>query len=206
MERTEDGQFETKRFWTFTALAFASIRLLPETLQNRSIVVILRRALSGEKREHLRGSESSVLFELRRKFIRWDHDLIALPDVAMDPRLENRKGDNWYWLLRIAEKAGGTWPARALAAAISADDEATAADQNEVTALLAAIWEVFATKGVVRVETHSLIDDLLQADEGRWQEAHGGKPITPYYLRECLKLVIPHTDEMEKARQWKDRH
>ena len=59
-------------------------------------------------------------------------------------------------------------------------------------------------EGVVRIETQSLIDDLLQADEGRWQEAHGGKPITPYYLRECLKMVIPHTDEMEKARQWKE--
>ena len=45
-ERTEDGQFEMVRFSTFTAIAFASIRLLPETLQNRSIVVILRRALS----------------------------------------------------------------------------------------------------------------------------------------------------------------
>ena len=145
-----------------------------------------------------------MLFELRRKLIRWAQDLTALPDVALDPRLENRKGDNWYWLLRIAEEAGGEWPARALAAALGADDEAAAADQNEVTALLAAIWDVFATRGVVRIETQALIDDLLQADEGRWQEAHRGKPITQYYLRECLKMVIPHTEEMEKARQWKE--
>ena len=144
-----------------------------------------------------------MLFELRRKFIRWAQDLTALPDIELDPRLENRKGDNWYWLFRIAEEAGGEWPARALAAAISADDE-RAADQNEVTALLAAIWEVFATRGVVRIETQALVDDLLKADEGRWQEAHRGKPITQYYLRECLKMVIPRTEEMNKARQWKE--
>ena len=86
--------------------------------------------MGGEKREHLRGGESAVLFELRRKLIRWAQDLTALPEVALDPRLENRKGDNWYWLLRIAAEAGGEWPARALAAAIGADDEAAAADQN----------------------------------------------------------------------------
>ena len=136
-ERTDDGQFEVVRFSTFTAIAFASIKLLPETLQNRCIAVVLRRALTGEKHEHLRGGESPVLFELRRKFIRWAQDLTALPDIALDPRLENRKGDNWYWLFRIAEEAGGEWPARALAAAIGADDEAAAADQNDVTALLA---------------------------------------------------------------------
>ena len=62
------------------------------------------------------------------------------------PGSQNRKGDNWHWLLRIAAEAGGEWPARALAAALYADDEATAADQNVVTALLAAIWDVFATK------------------------------------------------------------
>ena len=63
---------------------------------------------------------------------------------------------------------------------------------------------MFATRGVVRIETQALVDDLLQADEGRWQEAHRGKPITQYYLRECLKMVIPRTEEMNKARQWKE--
>ena len=184
VERRDDGQFEVVRFSTFTAMAFASINLLPETLQNRSIVVILRRALSDDKRDHLHGGESQVLFELRRKLIRWAQDIAALPDIMLDPKLENRQGDNWYWLLRIAEEAGGEWPARALAAALFADNEAVANDQNIVTALLAAIREVFATRSVTRIETTMLIEDLRLADDGRWMEAHRGDPITEYYLRE----------------------
>ncbi len=204
VERRDDGQFEVVRFSTFTAMAFASINLLPETLQNRSIVVILRRALSNDKRDHLHGGESQVLFELRRKLIRWAQDLAALPDIMLNPKLENRQGDNWYWLLRIAEEAGGEWPARALAAALFADDESVANDQNIVTALLAAIREVFATRSVTRIETTMLIEDLRLADDGRWMEAHRGNPITEYYLREVLKMVIPNTEEMHKARKWKE--
>ena len=155
VERNDDGQFEVVRFRTFTGICFTSIDWLPETLQNRCIVIVLRRKMGGEEREHLPKGESAVLFELRRMLIRWAQDLTELPEVALDPRLANRRGDNWRWLLRIAAEAGGEWPARALAAALHADDEAVAADQNRITALLAAIWEVFATKGVVRIETQT---------------------------------------------------
>ena len=204
VERNDDGQFEVVRFRTFTGICFTSIDWLPETLQNRCIVIVLRRKMGGEERAHLPKGESAVLFELRRMLTRWAQDLTELPEVTLDPELLNRRGDNWRWLLRIAAEAGGEWPARALAAALYADDESVAADQNRLTALLGAIWEVFATRGTDRIETQTLIDDLLQADDGRWQEAHRGRPITEYFLREALKMVIPDTEEMRKARRWSD--
>ena len=65
-ERNDDGQFEVVRFGTFTAICFTSIDWLPETLQNRSLIIVLRRKMGGEEREHLPKGESAVLFELRR--------------------------------------------------------------------------------------------------------------------------------------------
>ena len=205
VEKTQDGQFEVLRFSTFTAIAFAGINRLPETLQNRSIVVILRRALADEVPEHLHGGESPTLLELRRKLVRWSLDLTTLPAIADQPKaLANRKGDNWEWLRRIAEAAASEWPSRALMAAIGGSEDEDEADQNITAGLLGDIWEMFSAKRVTRMSTEELIDELLKVSEGRWKEANRGKEITPYFLRQHLGPVIPNTQELQRARQWKE--
>ena len=81
-----------------------------------------------------------------RKFVRWAADLDALPTVDKD----DRRPDQPHLvelapLLQIAELAGGTWPARALAAAKADMARVTGEkDDSPEYALLAAIWRVLA--------------------------------------------------------------
>ena len=188
---------------TFAPIAFAGLRQLPETLQNRSLRIQLRRALPGEVHDHLSEEGCPVLVECRRKLLRWAIDLTYVQDIILPPKLVNRHGDNWRPLLRIAATIGGAWPARVLTAAL--DSLSVEGDGGEIIALLDAIWNVFAEQKVVKLRTETLVDGLLTQDEGRWLQANGGKHINAYYLREQLRGVIPNTEEMKKARRWRDK-
>ena len=123
-----------------------------------------------------------------------------LSEVELPEELFNRLGDNWRTMFRIAALAGGTWPERVKNAACGAPDE----DTNDLVALLAAIWQVFKERGVVRMHSQELVDALVEVDEGRWKQADRGRPITQYYLRKQLKGVIPHSKEADDARRWRE--
>jgi hypothetical protein len=196
-----DGTYVSVQFSTFAPIAFAEIDALPETQQDRSIVLRLKRALPGELKHHLRDGKSAVLLECRRKVARWAANLDELPDPAMPKALFNRPGDNWRPLLAIAQIAGGDWPRLAERAALaSLEDE----DPNELIRLVASIRTVFVDKGVDRITTGDLLTALLNEVEGPWGEANRGKPITDCWLREHLKDILPKTDEAKRARKWKD--
>ena len=75
-----DGTYVAVQFSTFAPIAFAGIDALPETQQDRSIVLRLKRALAGELKHHLRDGKSAVLLEFRRKLARWAADLEELPE------------------------------------------------------------------------------------------------------------------------------
>ena len=107
---TEDGGWEMRAFSTFAPIALAGIKALPDTLQDRSIVSRLKRAMRGEQKEHLRDGTDPVLVECRRKIKRWMQDLTEIPEPELPPILFNRLGDNWRPLFAIAQIVGGQWP------------------------------------------------------------------------------------------------
>jgi hypothetical protein len=51
---TPDGDYAPKRFRTFTGITFAGSKELPETLQDRSVIIRIRRKTRAEQCEHLR--------------------------------------------------------------------------------------------------------------------------------------------------------
>jgi hypothetical protein len=202
-EKTTDGQFSPERFSTFTGIAFAGIKRFPETLQDRCVVIALRRATRDEAPEHLTDGESPILFECRRKIARWVKDLDELPRIDRPKELLNRLGDNWYVMRQIATLAGGEWPTRAFEAATQTVDAPE--EQNRLAALLGDIWQAFAAKGVVRMATRELVDALNGMEETPWPTVNFGKPIDDYYLREHLKALLPQTAEARLARKWKNK-
>ena len=153
---TEDGGWEPHKFPTFAPIAFAGIKALPETLQDRSLVIKLKRALPGEQKEHLRDGDSPVLIECRRKIARWMQDLIDIPDPDLPAELYNRVGDNWRPLFALAELAGGQWPDLILRAAL--DAVGSAHDPAELPRLLLSIRDIFAAEKVERMTTTELCD------------------------------------------------
>jgi putative DNA primase/helicase len=187
------------KFSTWAAVAFAGIKQLPVTLQDRSIVIRLARAKPGEVKAHLRNGTSPVLTMIKRKFARWAADLVRLPDPELPARLHNRTGDNWLPLFAIAAAAGGRWPALATQAALSG----VSADQqeSELVALLDGIRRAFGERD--RLRTRELLDCLLADDEHDWGVANRGKPVNDAWLRERLRGVIaPAADGKTGSERW----
>ena len=144
-----EGGYETAAFDTFTGIAMTAIHEFPsKAMQSRCIVLVMKRATKAEaaRLEDFDETHEEALAECGRKLVRWAIDLEALPTInKMTFGLINRIWLNWKPLLQIAQLAGGTWPARALAAAKADMARVTGEkDDSPEYALLAAIWRVFA--------------------------------------------------------------
>ena len=197
-----NGEYVTCTFDTFTGIALTAIDMFPSrAMQSRCIVLVMHRATKDDaaRLEEFDEEHEAALELCGRQFARWAADLDALPAVdKKSTGLINRIWLNWRPLLQIAELAGGTWPARALAAA-KADMARVLGekDDSDDYALLAAVWRVLAARGLdpCRMLTEDLLTELLKEDEGRWQTANRGKPVNAYFLRSHL---LP-TEPPEKA-------
>jgi hypothetical protein len=117
----KDGKFDTRSFNTFTGISMTAQKEFPsKAMQSRCIVLNMQRASRDESRklEDFSEEHEAALEICGRKLMRWATDLGSLPTVDKKATgLINRIWLNWKPLLQIAECAGGTWPARALAAA-----------------------------------------------------------------------------------------
>jgi hypothetical protein len=184
------GKHEAVQFSTWAPMMTASIRELPPTLQDRSIVVHLQRALPGEVSKHLRDGSCPVLLDCARKLARWAQDIEDLPEVNLPPAFSNRFGDNWRPLFAIASLAGEEWPARVLAAAKAS---LIAGDHGLITVLLVDIREVFG--GRDSMSSQEIVDGLIAMEEAPYGETNRRRPITPYWLAKQLSGVIKNSSQ-----------
>jgi putative DNA primase/helicase len=180
---------ETKIFSTWCPKAIAAIGKLPPTIQDRSIVIEIKRKAAREKVERLRRREANELQPLCRKAARWAKDSIetlreATPEVP--DSLSDRQADSWSPLLAIADLVGGSWPKRARKAALmlSGGERDPEVDGAGV-ALIADCVTVFKERD--RLSTAELITELVKLEERPWGEWTHGKPITPRGLAKLLK-------------------
>jgi putative DNA primase/helicase len=199
--------FTVRAFRTFSAVAIALIGKLPDTIEDRSIAVVMRRRRPDEsvERLHLRGHVGAELEALARQAARWAADHIGELDAAatgeLDPdmpkELNDRAEDNWRMLLIIAERIGGEWPRRARMAAIA--QSAGGADDSEdiKTLLLADIRDLFEARrqtatnssdpDVDKLSSAAIVNDLVKMEERPWPEmGKSGKPLTQRGLARLL--------------------
>jgi Protein of unknown function (DUF3631) len=185
--RTVGDDHEPRQFSTWAPAAIAMIGRLPETLEDRSVAVSLRRRKPMERVKRFRSERADELRQLARKIVRWVTDnrsalAASDPDAGV---LSNRGADNWRPLLAIADLAGGDWPltVRNIAEAY----EATKQDQSKRTMLLSDIRSVFAARPyATRIGSTELAIEL-GAIEGRpWAEWRNGRPITAASLARML--------------------
>jgi Protein of unknown function (DUF3631) len=175
-------------FETFAAVAIAGIGKLPDTLDDRSVKIELRRRRPDEPITELRYGRTTHLDELARKIVRWSCDnaeRIRAIDPAMPPGVLNRAADNWRPLIMIAEAVGGVWPEaarQACAAAVAGTD-----DQSVRMLLLADIKAIFAEKGIDRMTSADLVDALAALEGHPWAEWRAGKAITATGMARLLK-------------------
>ena len=184
---------EPRQFSTWAAVAIALIGNLPETLQDRSILIRMRRRLPFEAIAQFRsGSDRTIVEILARKVSRHGPTTISkrirAMDPAMPPTITNRDADNWRPLLAIADAVGGEWPARARAIAEAMTAKAEGDDQSLKTMLLEDIRFVFVAEGVDKLPSAQLVEALIAMKDRPWPElGRAAKPITQNKLAALLK-------------------
>ena len=179
--------YEPRLFSTWCPVAIAMIGRLSDTLEDRSVSIVLRRRRPTERVQQFRSDRAQDLKQLARKIARWTTDnrealASADPFTGM---LVNRSADNWRPLLAIADLAGGPWPKRARAVANTV--ETAKQDQSKRTMVLSDIRDFFAARPEAnRVASAELAGTLGAMEDRPWPEWRNGKPITPAALARLL--------------------
>ena len=200
--RTVGEEHEAHLFKTFCPKVVALIGNLPSTIEDRSIVIQLRRKTPSEGVEHLRADRLEEFASLRSQAARWAEDNAPFLTGA-DPRVpaeiqSDRARDNWRPLLAIADAVGGLWPERARAASVVLSGVEAAAESAGVT-LLEDLRDVFTAQGTERLSSEVIVEALVKMEERPWPEWNKGRPIS---ARGVARLLKPFGVEPDK---WKDR-
>jgi len=182
---------EPRLFSTWGARMIALIGHLPTTLEDRAIVLPMRRRAPGETVERIRRDGLlRRLDPLRRRAARWVADHLAAlqaADPAVPDALNDRQADNWRPLLAIADAAGSGWGDRARIAARTLAGAGGEADPAVPVQLLADLRDLFATSAADKLATAAIIHHLIRLEERSWAEYAAGRPLTPRHLAELLE-------------------
>jgi len=177
----------SKPFKVFCPVALAGIGQLPDTVQDRAIVIRLTRRRRDEKVEKLRRRRiEPEAAELRRDladvFQRITGQL-AEADPAMPPGMPDRAEDVWEPLIAIADLAGDDWPdlAHAAASFLTLEDRS---DGSLTELLLADLRTVIA--GDDKITSDELCRRLTALPESPWGSLRG-KPLEPRRLARLLR-------------------
>ena len=214
--RTVGENHEPRAFGTYCPKLLAYIRParspVPDTVEDRSIRVMIQRRGRGEQREKLRSRIlEAAAAPLRRKLARWAEDHqgeLAEARPAVPDELDDRATDSWEPLLAIADEAGGEWPstARALALRFSADRAEEEAEAPGVLLLLdlGALLETGVLKadelGIAGETVVRLLRDLPDRPWRTW--GRKGDGITETALARLLRPFGPRP-EKEGPRQYR---
>jgi hypothetical protein len=182
---------EPRLFSTWGARMIALIGRLPATLEDRAIVLPMRRRAPGEPVDRIRRDALLRRLEpLRRRSARWavDHlPALRAADPAVPEELNDRQADNWRPLLAIADEAGGAWPALARTAARTLAGAVVEADTAAPVRLLADLRGLFVTTTADRLATADIIRHLTALEDRSWGDHAQGQPLTPRRLAALLE-------------------
>jgi putative DNA primase/helicase len=182
----ENGEHKTRRFSTWTPKAIATIRGLADTLDDRSVTLMLQRKPPGAKVERLRKRDGQEFKDLRGQAKRWAADnfqKLVDRDPGVPEVLNDRAADNWRPLLAIADLAGGDWPERAREAACTLSGDAQ--DNVIGVELLKDIRKAFGEEDEIR--SAELVVKLVADPERPWKEWRHGRDLTQKQLGGLLR-------------------
>jgi putative DNA primase/helicase len=184
-----EGKKQVKQYRVFAPIAIALIGRVPDTIEDRSIVIQLKKKLRSEPLPRWSVARPpAVCAELRSKCLRWatDHGdaigaLIDYPEIPS--ALPDRAADNWAPLLVVADRARTWWPGYARNAAVLAS--ARAEEQDAGMRLLADIREIFGQ--LERLPTEGLLRSLHAIEGAPWGEWRQGRPLSAHSLARLLR-------------------
>lgn len=187
--RCTGEDLEPTPFNVWGAKALCGIGKIADTLQDRSIILRLRRKYLGEKIQDVDRSNKEHWATLRAKLARFAQDnqhKVLLSNPAPIQQLNDRANDCWLPLLQIAAIAGGHWFTTAIRTAITINGAEEEPESVRVE-LLRDIQTIFTTKKVERLFSHDLVTALNEDNEANWVTWNKGRGITARNLAKILK-------------------
>ena len=184
-----------KKFNVWGAKALSGIGRVADTVEDRSIILELRRKLPTESIDRIRYAEPNLFTNLSRKLARFaadNNEQVSQARPDLPPSLNDRAQDNWEPLLAIAKVAGGDWFKIATASALmlSGSESRTLTIGTE---LLNDIQEVFERNQIDRISSVDLIKELCADDEKPWATYNKGFQIKPRQIAARLKEYSIHS-------------
>ncbi len=181
---------KTVRFRVFGPKVVAGIGKLPDTIQDRCIVINLRRKGPDEKVEPLPLKPEEFYADTHRKILRMVLDLggeLAASDPALPAGMNDRACDNWRPLLRVAAALGPKWLAIAKRSAVSISRQSDAESVDPAEQLIRDIKGIFTqARGATFLPVEDLHSLLLDIDVGLWAEFERGQPLSKARLGRML--------------------
>ena len=191
--RTEGENRQPTRFSTWAPMALAMIKTPPDTIQDRSLMITLRRKLQGEEVQRLPLDMMEQHQELRQKCQRWGEDSSdalksAVPNI---PRVGNdRAEDNWWPLIAITDLIGGEWPVTARTAMMELESKEESVESISIELLTDIRRILQSCRHHNNVSSKSLVDNLVIMEERPWCEWRRGSPMTQNSLARLLKPFV----------------
>jgi hypothetical protein len=181
-----------KDFSTFCPKAIAGIGSLPDTVEDRSIPIRLKRKLPNQGCECFRKRkvrpEAEALRDRTAKWARGNMNALTDSEPQMPSKLNDRQQDVCEPLIAIADIAGYEWPERARQALIELlAVQATGEDSHGVR-LLVDIHSCFEAQGTERLRSSELLDKLRGIEESPWADYWRGLPLS---VSELARLLRP---------------
>lgn len=200
--RCEGESFNVVGFDCFGPKVLSGIGRLPDTVEDRAIIIDMRRKLESEKVTRFSVLDDGEIYAgLRSKLARWSQDHgaeIGLYRPTVPAELNDRASDDWTPLLAIADLAGGNWPALARQAALELSGPGAEEEQDYKVELLRDLARVFDKAGVAtdRLTTAQIVKRLTEMEEAPWATFNNGEPIDDRRLARLLKPFGIHSTDI----------
>jgi len=190
--RVEGEEREPKTFSTWCPKAIAKIGAFPSTIDDRSIIVSLRRRARGERVAKVRlDTLPDLLDPISRRASRWARDhmaILAAYEPQMPSGLNDRAEDNLRILFGIAELAGGDWPDRLREAALDLYANLPDAAEHGAIQLLYDMQAIFIEEGnPARLTTAMLAEKLVALEHRPWATWNKGRAISAHQIAKLLR-------------------
>lgn len=184
----EHGKGELEECPTFAMAVLGGIGDLPDTIEDRAVIVAMRRRAPGERVDPFRRRSIPPLHDLRDRLNEWVADrLDDFAEAYPAMPVEDRAADTWEPLVAVADAAGGDWPDRARKACQAHTDAATGLDDGTAgERLLADLYDLWGD--APHYPTAYLRERLLKLEEAPWGDWYG-RELTS---RDLAKLLKPY--------------
>lgn len=207
--RSVGDDHEPTQFKVWAPKCIAMIGKLPDTLEDRSLVVPLRRKQKGETVERFRADRLAEFLPLRRRCQRWADDTVSRlkeMDAAVPDALNDRAQDNARAVCAIADAAGGHWPQTIRTALVGLAASVDEEPQSAGGLLLRDVAEVLESRKSDKLGSASLCEALCALEDAPWAEWRRGSPITPRGIARLLKPygIAPQKDKAGRFYRPKD--